>query len=270
MILFGYFASLLIGVSLGLIGAGGSILAVPVLVFIFKVPPVLATSYSLFIVGVSSLFGSINYMKNKLISYKSVIIFGIPSLFGVYITRKIILPIIPHTLFTFNTIVITKDIGMMILFSILMITTSFSMIKKSKVNSDDTFNDSTKNYRYGLIISEGLVVGCLTGLVGAGGGFLIIPALVMLADETMKKAIGTSLLIIAVKSLIGFSGDLSNHMNINWNFLFLFSSFAILGILIGTYLSRHISGAKLKPIFGWFILIMGFCIITEQILGIKI
>ena len=269
MILLGYIAAMLIGVSLGLIGAGGSILAVPVLVFMFGVPPVLATSYSLFVVGISTLFGSISYMKSKCVNYRNVIVFGIPSLIGVYCTRKLLLPQIPDTLCRIDNMVITKDIGMMILFSILMIAASFSMIKKSKMDANDDREPPSKNYRYGLIIIEGLIVGGVTGLVGAGGGFLIIPALVILAGEPMKKAVGTSLLIIAAKSLIGFSGDVSNHMNINWDFLFLFSSFAIAGILVGAYLSKFISGEKLRPAFGWFVLIMGLCIITQQLLGIK-
>ena len=262
----GFIAAVLIGITLGLIGAGGSILTVPVLVYLLRVSPVLATSYSLFIVGITALFGSLGYMKNNLVNYRTAIVFGIPSLIGVFAARHFLLPSIPEDLFFWGNILVTKGIGIMILFAVLMIAASVSMIKKSKVIHKEEFAPVQK-YRYGLILLEGLIVGGLTGLVGAGGGFLIIPALVILAGEPMKIAIGTSLLIISSKSLIGFSGDLMNHMQINWDFLLLFSAFAVAGILIGAWLSSRIpgTGSKLKPVFGWFVLVMGIFILAQEI-----
>jgi uncharacterized membrane protein YfcA len=262
MIILGYAMAVLIGVSLGLIGSGGSILALPILVYLFGVSPMLATTYSLFVVGISALFALFSYMKNKLLNYRTSLVFGIPSLTGVLVSRKLLLPNIPKEFFTVGNIHLTKDIGIMIFFALLMIAASFSMIKKEKLVIKDKLK--VRPYPYSLIILEGLLVGVVTGLVGAGGGFLIIPVLIFFTDETMKNAIGTSLLVITLNSIIGFSGDLSNHTEINWSFLLFFSSFALAGIVIGTYLTRHISGAKLKPLFGWIILVMGIFIIAER------
>ena len=258
----GYISASLIGISLGLIGGGGSILTVPVLVYLVGIAPVPATAYSLFIVGFSSLIGAGKYSKKKLVSYKTAIVFGIPSLIAVFLTRKYLVPAVPHDLFTIGSFVLTKDIALMVLFALLMIMASISMIKGRK-ELDEV--DTEQVFKYHLIILEGLLVGTLTGLVGAGGGFLIIPALVVLSKLPMKMAIGTSLLIIAIKSMIGFLGDISN-MEIDWMFLGTFTLISTVGIFIGSYLSNYISGAKLKPAFGWFVLVMGVYILTKEIL----
>lgn len=259
----GYFASILIGVALGLIGGGGSILTVPVLVYLFAIEPVIATSYSLFIVGLTSGVGSFGYFKKGLVNIKTAIVFGIPSIIAVFTTRALIVPAIPNEVFTIGNFIITKSILMMLLFAVLMIAASYSMIKKDtkKSNVDNT---EEQKFNYPLILIEGAVVGILTGLVGAGGGFLIIPALVILSKLPMKEAVGTSLVIIAAKSLIGFFGE-GGETTTNWQFLFTISAFAIVGIFIGTALSKKIDGAKLKPAFGWFVLIMGIYIITKEL-----
>ena len=258
----GYFASILIGVALGLIGGGGSILTVPVLVYLFAIEPVIATSYSLFIVGLTSAVGSFNYFKKGLVNIKTAIVFGIPSIVAVFATRALIVPAIPKEVFTVGDFIVTKSILMMVLFAVLMIAASYSMIKKDKKTASDE-NDEQK-FNYPLILIEGAVVGILTGLVGAGGGFLIIPALVILSKLPMKEAVGTSLVIIAAKSLIGFFGE-SGETSIDWQFLMTISAFAIIGIVIGTAMSKKIDGAKLKPAFGWFVLIMGIYIITKEL-----
>jgi uncharacterized membrane protein YfcA len=257
----GYISASIIGISLGLIGGGGSILTVPVLVYLIGMNPVVATAYSLFIVGFSSLIGAGKYTTKKLVSYKTAIVFGLPSLIAVFVTRKYVVPAIPETLFQIGNFVFTKDIGLMVLFAILMIAASISMIRGRKEVEEVS---ATQKFNYPLIVLEGAVVGGLTGLVGAGGGFLIIPALVVLSKLPMKMAIGTSLLIIAIKSLIGFLGDVSN-MEIDWVFLGIFSTISVIGIFIGSYLSNFISGSKLKPVFGWFVLIMGIYIITKEL-----
>lgn len=258
----GYFSSILIGVALGLIGGGGSILTVPVLVYLFSVDAVAATSYSLFIVGLTSAIGSVSYFKNKLVNIKTAIIFGIPSIISVFMTRAYIVPAIPKEVFAVNGFVVTKSILMMLLFAILMIIASYSMIKKSK-NVDNA--PGPQKFNYPLILIEGTIVGILTGLVGAGGGFLIIPALVILSKLPMKEAVGTSLVIIAAKSLIGFFGE-GSETTMNWNLLLSVSAFAILGIFIGALLAKKIDGAKLKPAFGWFVLVMGIYIILKETL----
>ncbi len=262
MEIIGYLASVLIGISLGLIGGGGSILTVPVLVYLFHVDPVLATAYSLFIVGTSSLVGAWPKFKQGFVNLKTAIIFGIPSIASVYGTRKFLVPAIPKELGHFGELVLTKSLMMMLLFAILMVAASFSMIR-SKSNIDSAEEEEQK-FNYPMILLEGALVGVLTGLVGAGGGFLIIPALVMLSKLPMKQAVGTSLLIIAAKSLIGFTGDLGNSQ-MNWTLLLSVTALAIGGIFIGDVLSKKIDGNKLKKGFGWFVLIMGIYIIAQQL-----
>lgn len=258
----GYISASLIGISLGLIGGGGSILTVPVLVYLMGIAPVPATAYSLFIVGFSSLIGAGKYSKKQLVSYKTAIVFGVPSLLAVFLTRKFLVPAIPENIFTVNSFVFTKDIALMVLFALLMIMASISMIRGKKETEEVS---TSQEFKYHLIILEGLLVGTLTGLVGAGGGFLIIPALVVLSKLPMKMAVGTSLLIIAIKSMIGFLGDVSN-MEIDWVFLGIFTLISGGGIFIGSYLSNYISGNKLKPAFGWFVLVMGVYILTKEMI----
>jgi hypothetical protein len=172
-----------------------------------------------------------------------------------------VVPAIPDDIFQIGAFMVTKNIVIMILFAVMMIAASVSMIKGRKnreANADRKFN-------YPLILVEGLVVGLFTGLVGAGGGFLIIPALVVLSDLPMKMAVGTSLSIIAVKSLIGFVAEVQVHTP-DWMFLLSFSGLAVVGIFIGTKLSTVISGKKLKPLFGWFVLVMGVYILGKEMI----
>jgi uncharacterized protein len=266
MEIIGYIASLIIGISLGLIGGGGSILTVPVLVYLFGVEPVLATAYSLFIVGLSSLVWAFPKYKQGLVNLKTALIFGIPAIAAVYATRRFIVPLIPAHLFSIGDFVITKNILMMVLFAILMVFASVSMIREKNKNGNGNGNEAEgeQKFNYPLILLEGAVVGMLTGLVGAGGGFLIIPALVLLSKLPMKQAVGTSLLIIAAKSLIGFTGDLS-HYTMDWKLLLIVTALAIAGIFIGDGLSKKIDGNKLKKGFGWFVLVMGIYIIVKEL-----
>ena len=262
--IFGYLGAVAMGLSLGLIGGGGSILTVPILVYLFSVDAVLATAYSLFIVGLTSLVGSLSHMRLGNIHWRTAIVFGIPSIISVYITRHYIVPMIPETVMTIGSFVMSKSMALLILFALIMVLAAYSMIRKGKPQAADAGEIA---YNYPLITVEGLIVGFVTGLVGAGGGFLIIPALVLLAKLPMKQAVGTSLIIIASKSLLGFLGDLGQGgQYINWNFLLLFSAIAVVGILLGAQLSKKISGDKLKPAFGWFVLIMGVYIIIKETL----
>lgn len=258
----GYLGALLIGVVLGLIGGGGSILTVPVLVYLLAVNPVTATAYSLFVVGTSALVGAVNNMRKGLVDLKTATVFAIPAFIAVYITRKYIVPAIPEHIFTLWGFEVTKNIGIMLFFAVIMLLASVSMIRNNRKDEDELKETKVK-FNYPLIIIEGIVVGVLTGIVGAGGGFLIIPALVLLAKLPMKKAVATSLLIIAVKSLIGFIGDVQN-LEIDWEFLLLFTAISVGGIFIGIYLNRFIDGKKLKKGFGWFVLLMGVYIIWKE------
>lgn len=260
----GYIASVFIGISLGLIGGGGSILTVPVLVYLFGVDPVLATAYSLFIVGSTSLVGAFPKYKQGMVNLKTALIFGAPAIAAVYATRAFLVPLIPKEVFTIGDFAVTKSILMMILFAVLMVFASISMIREKKLTNGNGNVNGEQKFNYPMILLEGTVVGVLTGLVGAGGGFLIIPALVLFSKLPMKQAVGTSLLIIAAKSLIGFTGDLS-HYQMDWKLLLIVTALAIVGIFIGNTLSHKIPGEKLKKGFGWFVLVMGVYIIVKEL-----
>lgn len=261
----GYAGALLIGVSLGLIGGGGSILTVPILVYLLKVEPVKATGISLLVVGLTSLAGSYNYFRKSLLDYRTAGVFAAPALIAVYATRKLIIPLIPDTIFSAEAFALDKGMLLMFIFAALMIATSVSMIRQKQA-PELSVEEAKSTFNWPLIILEGSVVGLLTGLVGAGGGFLIIPALVLIGRLPMKLAVGTSLLIIAIKSLIGFLGDLGNEYTMNWGLILPFSAIAISGIFGGSFLSNYISGQKLKPAFGWFVLVMAFYILYREVL----
>jgi uncharacterized membrane protein YfcA len=262
--LIGFAASILIGLSLGLVGGGGSILTVPVLVYLLGVEPVLATAYSLFIVGLTSAVGVFPKYKQGLVDVRTALIFGAPSIAAVFLTRRWLVPAIPTNIGHVGDWVLTKNVLLMSLFAVLMVAASVSMIRDTKKDNGET--DSSLSFNYPLIVLEGAVVGILTGLVGAGGGFLIIPALVVLTKLPMKKAVGTSLLIIAAKSLIGFTGDLSAQ-TMDWPLLLVVTLMAVLGIFLGNTLSKKIDGGKLKKGFGWFVLVMGLYILLKETLG---
>jgi uncharacterized protein len=255
----GFFIAILIGISLGLIGGGGSIFTVPLLVYLFRLEPAIATTYSLFIVGLTSAVGSVNYLKAKLVNVKTIFIFGIPSIISVFIMRFFVVPIIPNEIFSINGFLVTKNILTMILFAFLMLVASYCMIKKDRTTLE---NEST-TLNYPLLTSQGLLVGMVTGLIGAGGGFLIIPSLIHFGKLKMKVAVGTSLVIISINSLIGFLSENDKPL-IDWKFLFSISVFAILGIFIGMGISKRINSEKLKPIFGYFVLIMGVYIFIKE------
>jgi uncharacterized protein len=262
MEIFGYVASVIMGLLLGLIGGGGSILTVPILVYLFGVEPVISTAYSLFVVGLTSAVGSVSHFRKGNVHLKTALIFGVPSIAAVFSVRKFIMPIIPDPVFTWGSVEVTKSLAVLVLFAVLMLLASISMIRKPKRHKE---HHSEIAYNYPLIFVEGILVGSITGLVGAGGGFLIIPALVILAGLPMKQAVGTSLLIIALKSLIGFTGDLGSGLAIDYKFMLIFSAFAMVGIIVGSNLTRFIPNQKLKPAFGWFVMAMGILILVKEL-----
>jgi hypothetical protein len=265
MEIIGYAGALLMGISLGLIGGGGSILTVPILVYLFAIDSVLATAYSLFIVGFTSLIGSVSHVKLGNINWQIAFVFGVPSVLSVFLTRMYVLPAIPKVIFDTGNFALSKQMMLLILFALIMLLASYSMIRSEKTKTESG-HSLKSGFNYWLIFAEGMFVGGITGLVGAGGGFLIIPALVVLANLPMKQAIGTSLVIIAVKSLIGFVADMTGNEAIDWIFLSEFSAVAVAGIIAGSFLSKNMSNEKLKPGFGWFVLVMGVYILFREII----
>lgn len=256
----GYIASVLIGLSLGLIGAGGSILTVPVLVYLFDIPALQATGMSLFVVGLSAAVGSLRYLRQRLINLHTALYFGVPSILAVFLTRWLLLPLLPDPILHTESLLITRSMFLLGLFALLMIAASMSMLG---VFATEAKPEKGASLNYPLIMLSGLMEGTLSGLVGAGGGFLIIPALVVLCRIPMKEAVGSSLGIIAVKSLIGFFANMQD-LNIDFTLLLKVSGCAVLGIFAGTGLAMHISGENLKPAFGWFVLLMGIYILLRE------
>ena len=263
MNIIGYTAAVFIGISLGLIGGGGSILTVPVLVYLFNINPVLSTSYSLFVVGSTSLVGAFTNYRKKLVSIKTALLFGLSSITTVFLTRKVIIPIIPEKIFSIGSFVVTQSLLTMVLFAILMVLASVAMIRSGEEKEK---KDAISERKINLpkLLLYGVAVGIATGILGAGGGFLLIPTLVLLVGLPMKEAVGTSLLIIALNSLIGFTGDIG-HFDIDWFFLFKVTAIAVAGIFIGGLIGKKIKGEKLKKGFGWFVLAMGVYIITKEL-----
>jgi hypothetical protein len=268
LIIAGCIAFLLIGLVLGLIGGGGSILGVPVLVYVMGYNTDEATSYSLFIVGMTSLIGAIAYLKKGDISFEAILQFAIASLTTVFCVRKFVMPNIPSVI-PFAGFEISKHMLIMVMFSILILSSSISMIKKKKYDRINEVKwDEFAKSPMGLpfVILLGITVGFITGFVGAGGGFIIVPVLIFFLRLNFKKAIGTSLCIIALNSLIGFTGNIG-HQTIDWMMLLIISAICIVGILLGSLLSSKVPSQKLKPAFGWFTLVVGvFVLIKETLL----
>ena len=265
----GYIAFVFIGFVLGVIGGGGSMLAVPVLVYLFadSVSVDQATTYSLFIVGVTSLFGSYSSLAKGDFKLEAIYLFALPSLISIFITRKYLMPCLPEVIFSFTSFNVTKNMTVLLTFSALIIFASYGMIKKNR-------NVRKKDLMWGeffrtplkipFIVLLGVMVGLVSGFVGAGGGFMIIPVLVIFLRIPMKQAIGTSLLIIAINSVVGFLGNIGG-IQIDWKFLAIVVSLSVVGIFLGRYVSRYVSGKKLKPAFGWFALVVGFFILIKEI-----
>ena len=257
MEILGYVGALFIGLVLGLTGGGGSILTVPILVYLMSISPVTATAYSLFIVGTTSTFGAIQNYRKNLVDIKNGFIFAIPSFIAVYLTRKFIVPRIPEIIIE-SPILITKNTFLMLFFAVIMIFGALSVLKKK---SQDNNNEEKRNLI--LIGIQTFTIGIIIGLVGAGGGFLIIPSLILFAKLPMRKAVGTSLFIIAMNSLVGFIGDVQN-LEIDWVFLLTFSAISVVGIFIGMYLTKYTNESQLKKIFAYFVLVMAAIILLKE------
>lgn len=259
---FSYLIAVFIGLTLGILGGGGSMLTLPVFVYFLGISPIIATGYSLFSVGISALTGFVSYAGNRWINLKAAIWFGVPSICSVFVMRKWVIQGIPETLFQ-SPVIITRDFFLMTFFSLVMLAAGIAMLKnRGKENAELNFPITWK------LMVAGMLEGMVTGLVGAGGGFLIVPALVLLCCIEMKTAIGTSLLIIAIKSLIGFTGDLSAGLQPDWQFLLAFTGFSVLGILAGFRIVKKVNPDGLKKGFGIFVLLVAALILIKEIVGL--
>jgi len=262
----GYFCTLFIGISLGLIGSGGSILTIPLLVYLFSIDPTSATSYSLILVGATALVGAFKKIQKGEVELKTAFLFGTPAVAAVYLTRKVLLPLIPFQ-FELMGFTLKRDQLLLGLFGLLMLLAAASMLKKRKEPSENK-DQNGGGISPSLVVLEGFITGIVTGLVGAGGGFLIIPALVVLGKIPMKIAVGTSLLIVSFKSIIGFLGDLGNPaISIDYFFLVQLIAISICGLFVGIYLSKFIDGKRLARGFGFFVLFMGAFVISKEVIG---
>ena len=257
----GYVLAVFVGMTLGMLGSGGSILSVPILVYVMSIEPTLATAYSLFVIGTTSLVGGIQKAKQKLVDFNKVVLFGIPAIISVFITRKILVPKIPEIIFSTENFTLSKSILIMVVFAFVMIFASVRMIKPLK----EKYISDGEKLNYYKIVLLGLLIGFLSGFVGAGGGFLIVPTLLFFGKTPIKMAVGTSLFIVSSQSLIGFTGDIMENRIIDWKLLFLFTLASIIGIFIGNYVSKKIEDEKLKTGFGWFVLGMGIYIIIREL-----
>lgn len=233
-----------VGVSLGLLGGGGSILAVPLLVYVAGLESKEAIATSLFVVGVTSLAALVPHARAGRVRWRTGLVFGAATMLGAYAGGRLA-EFIPGTV-------------LLIAFSLMMLATAVAMIRgRREVKERDG------GMRVGLVLAEGGVVGLVTGMVGAGGGFLVVPALVLLGGLPMSAAVGTSLLVIAMKSFAGLGGYLAS-VQIDWGLAAAVTGAAVVGSLVGGTLTGRIPADTLRRGFGWFVVVMGVFVLAQQ------
>lgn len=258
--------AVLVGVVIGLAGGGGSILTVPIFVYLFGIPAVLATTYSLFVVGTTSLVGSVNHIWKKRVDLRVTGAFALPSFVSVYLSRRYLVPALPDPLLRLGgtplgTYQVAKSDAILLFFAVVMGLAARAMIRDKRPEQGLAADGRP---RFGSLALDGLAVGLLTGIIGAGGGFLIVPMLVLLAGLPIQRAVATSVLIIAVNSFVGFLGDVQ-HTQLDWNFMLPFTGLSIGGIFLGMYMARFVSPQTLRKGFGWFVLAVAAYMIGKQI-----
>jgi len=257
----GYLGALLTGTVLGLLGGGGALLSIPVLVYLFGIEPQLATSYSLILIGITALSGAYQNIRKKLVDYNAALYYGVPSVIAVYVVRRWIMPNLPKVMFTFGTYAVDKNLFILIILAIVMFAAAYKMITSGPAPTEE----KEHKINHFELAFFAVLIGSFLGLVGAGGGFLMVPALMYFANVHTKRAIGTSLLLVAVNSFIGFLGDMRSHVQLDWAFFATFAFFSVAGVFIGQYLAERIHNDKLKKYFGWFILLTAVFIIVKEI-----
>ncbi len=261
-LILGYIGAILTGLVLGLLGGGGALLSIPVLVYLFHLPASVATGYSLFLVGITASSGAVQNIRKKLVDYYAVLYYGVPSTLTVYCMRRFAIPALPKQIFTIGSFTLDKNHLILFVLSIVMFGAAYKMITTRHEEEKDAPAGSIDRIQLALYA---VLIGGFLGLVGAGGGFLMVPALIYFAHLPMRKALGTSLVLVAANSFIGFLGDVHSNANMDWKFLFLFSAFSIAGVFTGTYLQRHIRAEQLKKYFGWFILLVAVFMVVKEL-----
>lgn len=252
MTILGLALAALIGLSLGLLGGGGSILTVPIFVYVLGFGAKESIAMSLAVVGATSLFGALSHWRAGNVNLRVATIFGVVAMAGTYLGARLA--------------VFFSGAAQLALFAVVMLLAAVFMFREKKPEpaaAAAAAHGGAKDMPIGLIVLEGVLVGILTGLVGVGGGFLIVPALVLLGKIPMKQAVGTSLLVIAMKSAAGFLGYLG-QVEVPWGFMALFTAVAIAGIFLGTYLVKFVSQDALKRIFAVFLVVMGVFILYQN------
>ncbi|MDM1295458.1 sulfite exporter TauE/SafE family protein [Sphingobacterium sp. N143] len=258
----GFILAVLVGLSMGLMGSGGSILTLPIFVYLFHIEPQYALDYSLFSIGILALIGSIRPLKKNEINLKTTAIFLVPSLFSVYLTKRYLLAAIPEQ-FNLAGVEISRNHTIMLLFSAVIIISASAMVTQRKqVKTVAVIMNSVQIAKITLV---GFLVGIMTGLVGAGGGFIIVPALVLLIGIPLKQAIATSLFIIGLNASFGLVANYQLMEHINWPILILFTLITLIGLQIGSKWKERLDTIKLKGIFGYFLLGIGTLILISEI-----
>ncbi|MBK8954076.1 MAG: sulfite exporter TauE/SafE family protein [Saprospiraceae bacterium] len=258
-----FISAILIGLSLGILGAGGAILTIPVFVYILQVNAIDAITCSLFVVCLTSLTTAIQYYKNKQVHYKAILSFGLPSLASVWFFRSIVLPAIPDPFIDFDGFEMSKSSTLLVVFALLMYVVAYKMLKKNSRTA--SIEKNPKNQQLSFIL-HGLFVGALTGLLGAGGGFLIVPALVLLLDLEFKIAVGSSLCIIFLNTTMGLLAKTEMLFQLDWQTLLSFTMITVLASLIGVKISDKFSSAKLKRAFGFILIFVATFMLYEELL----
>lgn len=261
MFYFWYFLASFVGIMVGLLGGWGSILAVPLLVYVFGVDPVLATSYSLWLIGVSSLIAVIpKYMIGQ-VKFTMSLLVGIPSILWVLLVRQVLLPLIPEVFVIWGAI-LTRWFVVMMVFAVVMFFSALSLLSsRPSADQDDLLHRSPL-----VMTLMWLLIGWLAWFVGAGWWFLIIPLLVFFTKIPIKKAIGTSLLIVAIQSLFGFIGDVVSGVDIDWTLMAIIVLISILGMFVGHYIHRYTHSHRIQTLFGYIVLCMSIVILVEELL----
>lgn len=261
MYIVGLLLAVVVGLTLGMIGSGGSILTVPILVYVFGINPALATTYSLLVIAVISFVGSMNGIKNKSVDFSKVLYFGLPSMVTVFVVRSYILPLVPDEI-TFAGYTFYQDKVFMLLFAAVMVFAAIPMFHPTKA---ENIHSPQQEHKKGVVLAQGVLVGFITGVVGAGGGFLIIPVLINSFKLTLKRAVSTSLVLITINSTIGLLGDLDKLPTLDWKLIIAYIILSVIGLFIGFKISSQIENAVLKKGFGIGIVLLSCFILIKEL-----